>query len=248
MSSARPTGSGQGARPRVRLSRLLGLAGRRSPEKLAAAGRSSGPGSRSRPVATVVATFRDAPPASSRPFAGDRLNRALRPFSLQRRSDGSIRRRRDPPSRSGTRETMDVNGPRESSSSASPHYFARPARADRGHLVDLGGRPDRKGNPGRTTPRRPPCTRIWKGLRNGPSPLRFRHRVDGEAGLQSGRKMTRGEEGTLLVVSPRRLPGRSQDRLDRRHEVFYVYRRWAFPRPRASTRSPLPLQQRFGPA
>jgi hypothetical protein len=62
-----------------------------------------------------------------------------------------------------------------------------------------------------------------------------------------GTKMTAGKKGLFWVVSPEEAARTIADRLDRRHEVFYVYRRWAF-LGLALHHVPRFLFKRFGPA
>ena len=143
------------------------------------------------------------------------------------------------------RETMDVNA-----SAAvvllglAANYFREARRGQIAGISSIAGDRGRKGNPAYNASKAAMTTYL-EGLRNRLHPCGVT--VSTVKPGFVGTKMTAGKKGLFWVVSPENAARTIANRLDRGHEVFYVYRRWAL-FGLALHHIPRFLFKRFGPA
>jgi short-subunit dehydrogenase len=143
------------------------------------------------------------------------------------------------------RETMDVNA-----TSAvvllglAANYFREARRGQIAGISSIAGDRGRKGNPAYNASKAA-MTAYLEGLRN-----RLYSSGVTVSTVKPGfvaTKLTEGKKGLFWVVSPEEAARTIADRLERRHEVFYVYRRWGL-FGLALHHVPRFLFKRFGPA
>jgi len=143
------------------------------------------------------------------------------------------------------RETMDVNATAGVVLLGLAANYCRAAGSGQiAGISSIAGDRGRKGNPAYNASKAA-LTTYLEGLRN---------RLHSSGVTVStvkpgfvGTKMTAGKKGLFWVVSPEEAARTIADRLDRRHEVFYVYRRWAL-LGLSLHHVPRFLFKRFGPA
>jgi len=215
----------------------------RSPEKLAAAGAELRTRFPDATVATVVCDLRDAArlePAFREAIASiGHCDLFLYNAGVMFHGDGETAE----PDRD--RETMDVNATAGVVLLGLAANYFRAARSGQiAGISSIAGDRGRKGNPAYNASKAA-LTTYLEGLRNRLHPCGVTVSTVKPGFI--GTKMTAGKKGLFWVVSPEEAARTIADRLDRRHEVFYVYRRWAF-LGLALHHVPRFLFKRFGPA
>lgn len=142
------------------------------------------------------------------------------------------------------RETMEVNAVAGVEMlGLAANYFREARRGQIAAISSIAGDRGRKGNPAYNASKAA-LTTYLEGLRNRLHP--FGVTVSTVKPGFVGTKMTAGKPGLFWVVSPDEAARIIADRLERRHEVFYVYRRWGL-LGLALHHVPRFLFKRFGP-
>ncbi len=122
------------------------------------------------------------------------------------------------------RETMEVNAVAAVEMlGLAANYFREARRGQIAAISSIAGDRGRKGNPAYNASKAALSTYL-EGLRNRLFP--FGVTVSTVKPGFVGTKMTVGKPGLFWVVPPDEAARIIADRLERRHEVFYVYRRW----------------------
>jgi short-subunit dehydrogenase len=104
------------------------------------------------------------------------------------------------------------------------NYFRAARRGQIAAISSIAGDRGRKGNPAYNASKAA-LTTYLEGLRNRLFP--YGVKVSTVKPGFVGTRMLEGRKGLLWVVPPEQAARTIADRLDRGHEVFYVYRRWA---------------------
>ncbi|HQR44535.1 MAG TPA: SDR family NAD(P)-dependent oxidoreductase [Thermoanaerobaculia bacterium] len=142
------------------------------------------------------------------------------------------------------RETMEVNAVAGVEMlGLAANYFREARRGQIAAISSIAGDRGRKGNPAYNASKAA-LTTYLEGLRNRLHP--FGVTVSTVKPGFVGTKMTAGKPGLFWVVPPDEAARIIADRLERRHEVFYVYRRWGL-LGLALRHVPRFLFKRFGP-
>lgn len=142
------------------------------------------------------------------------------------------------------RETMDVNAVAAVEMlGLAANYFREARRGQIAAISSIAGDRGRKGNPAYNASKAA-LTTYLEGLRNRLHP--FGVTVSTVKPGFIGTKMTAGKAGLFWVAPPAVAARIIADRLERRHEVFYVYRRWGI-LGLALHHVPRSLFKRFGP-
>ncbi len=122
------------------------------------------------------------------------------------------------------RETMDVNAAAAVEMLGhAANYFREARRGQIAGISSIAGDRGRKGNPAYNASKAA-LTTYLEGLRNRLFP--FGVSVATVKPGFIGTKMTAGKKGLFWVAPPEEAARIIADRLEKRHEVFYVYRRW----------------------
>jgi short-subunit dehydrogenase len=122
------------------------------------------------------------------------------------------------------RETMEVNAVAAVEMlGLAGNYFREARRGQIAAVSSIAGDRGRKGNPAYNASKAA-LTTYLEGLRNRLHP--FGVTVSTVKPGFIGTKLTAGKKGLFWVVPPEEAARIIADRLERRHEVFYVYRRW----------------------
>jgi short-subunit dehydrogenase len=122
------------------------------------------------------------------------------------------------------RETMEVNAVAAVEMLGyAANYFRAAGRGQIAGISSIAGDRGRKGNPAYNASKAA-LTTYLEGLRNRLFP--YGVTVSTVKPGFIGTKMTAGKAGLFWVVAPEEAARIVADRLERRHEVFYVYRRW----------------------
>ncbi len=142
------------------------------------------------------------------------------------------------------RETMEVNAVAAVEMlGLAANYFREARRGQIAAISSIAGDRGRKGNPAYNASKAA-LTTYLEGLRNRLFP--FGVTVSTVKPGFVGTKMTAGKPGLFWVAPPEEAARIIADRLERGHEVFYVYRRWG-PFGLALRHVPRFLFKRFGP-
>ncbi|MFI5180404.1 MAG: SDR family NAD(P)-dependent oxidoreductase [Thermoanaerobaculia bacterium] len=122
------------------------------------------------------------------------------------------------------RETMEVNAVAAVEMlGLAANYFREARRGQIAAISSIAGDRGRKGNPAYNASKAA-LTTYLEGIRNRLFP--FGVAVSTVKPGFVGTKMTAGKPGLIWVAPPEEAARIIADRLERRHEVFYVYRRW----------------------
>jgi short-subunit dehydrogenase len=142
------------------------------------------------------------------------------------------------------RETMEVNAVAAVEMlGLAANYFREARRGQIAAISSIAGDRGRKGNPAYNASKAA-LTTYLEGLRNRLFP--FGVTVSTVKPGFVGTRMTAGKAGLFWVSPPEETARIIADRLERRHEVFYVYRRWGL-FGLALRHVPRFLFKRFGP-
>jgi NAD(P)-dependent dehydrogenase (short-subunit alcohol dehydrogenase family) len=142
------------------------------------------------------------------------------------------------------RETMEVNAlAAVEMLGLAANYFREARRGQIAAISSIAGDRGRKGNPAYNASKAA-LTTYLEGLRNRLFP--FGVTVSTVKPGFVGTRMTAGKAGLFWVAPPEKAARIIADRLERGHEVFYVYRRWGL-FGLALRHIPRVLFKRFGP-